>query len=162
MREDNMEIRPMLRRDKPAVMRILKATPEFKPSEVVIAEELLDSYLNSPTDSGYYVLVAEVDSAAVAGYVCYGPTPLTETTWDIYWMAVDPELKGRGIGNALLSAAEEQIRTRHGRLAVIETSGTPQYEKTRHFYFARGWEKICQIADFYAPGDDQVLFIKRL
>ncbi len=151
----------MLRRDKPAVMRILKATPEFKPSEVVIAEELLDSYLNSPTDSGYYVLVADIDSA-VAGYVCYGPTPLTEATWDIYWMAVEPELKGRGIGNALLSAAEEQIRVSHGRLAIIETSGTPQYEKTRHFYFARGWEKVCQIADFCAPGDDQVLCIKRL
>ena len=150
----------MLRRDKPAVMRILKATPEFKPGEVTIAEELLDSYLNSPTDSGYYVLVADIDSA-VAGYVCYGPTPLTDSTWDIYWIAVDPDEKGQGIGTLLLEDAEKEIRGAGGYLILIETSGKVEYLNTRGFYKARGYSVASTIRDFYAPGDDLVTFEKR-
>ena len=51
-------IRPMTPEDKTAVMKILKATPEFTPGEVFVAEELIDCYLSDPVDSGYLILVA--------------------------------------------------------------------------------------------------------
>jgi GNAT superfamily N-acetyltransferase len=92
--------------DKPAIMKILQKTPEFKPSEVAVAEELIDSYLADAYQSGYYILVSEADSVVV-GYICYGSTPLTEGTWDIYWMAVAPQMQGKGIGTALLESAEK-------------------------------------------------------
>jgi len=142
-------------------MKILRSTPEFKPAEVVVAEEVIDSYLRDPRGSGYYALVAELDSA-IAGYICYGPAPLTEGTWDIYWMAVSAEKQGRGIGGALMAHAEDNIREAQGRLIVIETSSQPEYEKTRRFHLSHGYEVIGRISDFYAPGDDKLILQKRL
>jgi GNAT superfamily N-acetyltransferase len=142
-------------------MKILRSTPEFKPSEVVVAEEVINSYLRDPRSSGYYALVAELDSA-IAGYICYGPAPLTEGTWDIYWMAVSAEKQGKGTGGALLAYAEDRIRETQGRLAIIETSSKPEYEKTRRFHLSHGYEVIGRISDFYAPGDDKLILQKRL
>ena len=156
-----IKIRPMAGEDKPAIMHILCATPEFKPSEVVVAEEVLDSYLNDPS-AGYFTLVAETDTAAIAGYVCFGTTPLTEGTWDIYWIAVARDMQGKGIGAALLTVAENKIKQVEGRLIFAETSSIPEYNKTRRFYQSRGYGVAAQIADFYVPGDDKVIFQKRL
>jgi ribosomal protein S18 acetylase RimI-like enzyme len=142
-------------------VKILRSTPEFKPAEVVVAEEVIDSYLRDPRGSGYHVFVAEADSSVV-GYICYGPTPLTEGTWDIYWMAVAPEQQSKGIGSALLAYAEERIRENQGRLAIIETSSQPEYEKTRRFHLSHGYEIISRIPDFYASNDDKLILQKRL
>jgi ribosomal protein S18 acetylase RimI-like enzyme len=142
-------------------MKILQNTPEFKPSEVVVAEEVIDSYLRDSQGSGYGVFVAEAD-AAVAGYICYGPTPLTEGTWDIYWMAVSAEKRGQGIGSALMEAAEKEIGEAQGRLIIIETSSQPAYEKTRRFHLSHGYEVTARIPDFYTPGDDRLILQKQL
>lgn len=154
-------IRPMTRSDKPAVMALLRALPEFKPVEVAIAEELIDCYLDSPSESGYHIWVAVVNSAVV-GYICYGPTPLTEGTWDIYWIAVDRARQGRGLGKALANFAQDKIRGAQGRLVLIETSSQPGYEKTRRFYQSLGYELVCRIPDFYSPGDDRLTLQKKL
>ncbi len=142
-------------------MKILRNTPEFKPSEVAVAEEVIDSYLKDSVGSGYHILVAEADST-VTGYICYGPTPLTEGTWDLYWEAVAQEKRGQGIGNALMDTAEKFIREAEGRLAIIETSSTPAYEKTRRFHTRHGYEMVACIPDFYAPGDGKLILQKRL
>jgi ribosomal protein S18 acetylase RimI-like enzyme len=155
------KIRPMTGDDKPAIIRTLRDIPEFTPAEVNIAEEVIDSYLRDSTRSGYYVFVAEVGSS-IAGYICYGPTPLTEGTWDIYWLAVAPEQQSQGIGKALLASAEGNIKETKGRMTLIETSSKPEYEATRRFHQAQGYELACRIADFYAPGDDKLVFQKRL
>jgi len=123
-----------------------------------VAEEIIDSYLNDP--ESYRILVAE-DGTGIAGYVCYGLTPLTESTWDIYWLAVSRERQGRGIGSALMTAAEGEIKQARGRLVIIETSAKPEYEKTRRFYRSHKYDFVCQIADFYAPGDDKIILQKR-
>jgi len=156
-----LNIRPMVKEDKPALMEILRDTPEFKPYEVEVAEEVIDSYLHDIAGSGYYTLVAEED-AAVAGYICYGPTPMTEGTWDHYWQAIARGKQGQGIGSALLKVAEDEIRKARGRLAIIETSSTPAYEKTVRFHLSNGYEIIARIPDFYAPGDDKLILQKRL
>ena len=142
-------------------MKILRDTPEFKPAEVAVAEEVVDSYLLTPDGSGYHALVAEADSA-VSGYICYGLAPMTESTWDIYWMAVSAGNQGRGTGRALLTGAEDKIKEAKGKLIIIETSSQPQYEKTRRFYLSRGYEVIARLPDFYAPGDDKLILQKRL
>jgi ribosomal protein S18 acetylase RimI-like enzyme len=151
----------MTHEDRARITEILRGTPEFKPFEVAVAEELIDSYLEDPSSSGYHILVAEVDSN-VAGYICYGPTPLTEGTWDIYWMAVSQEKQCQGIGSALMQSAGKEIVKAKGRLAIIETSSTPAYEKTRHFHLSHGYEIVARIPDFYMPGDDKLILQKRL
>jgi ribosomal protein S18 acetylase RimI-like enzyme len=151
----------MTHADEPSITKILRSTPEFKPFEVAVAEEVIDSYLKDPFGSGYNILVAEVDSI-VTGYICYGPTPMTEGTWDIYWEAVARERQGQGIGSALMESTEKEIIRAEGRLAIIETSSTPAYEKTRRFYISHGYEIVASIPDFYAPGDDKLILQKRL
>ena len=141
-------------------MEMLRNTPEFKPFEVAVAQEVIDSYLLDPLGSGYHILIAETDSN-IAGYICYGPTPLTQGTWDIYWEAVSREKRGHGIGSMLMESAEKEIIRAKGRLALIETSSTPEYEATRRFFVGNGYEILATIPDFYAPGDDELILQKR-
>jgi GNAT superfamily N-acetyltransferase len=155
-----MLIRPMNKRDKPVASRILKNTPEFTPAEVDLAEEVMEAYLYNPAGSGYYILVAVIDTQ-VAGYVCYGPTPITEGTWDVYWIAVERSLQGQGVGKKLMAAAEDEIKKAGGRLILVETSSKPGYEKTNLFYQRIGYIEACRIKDFYMIGDDQVIYEKR-
>jgi len=142
-------------------MKILRHTPEFKPFEVAVAEEVIDGYLHDPKGTGYFTLIAE-DTGEIAGYICYGETPCTVGTWDIYWIAVDRGKRGRGIGKALSEKAEAAIKKAGGRLAIIETSSTPLYENTRSFYLGRGYETVARIPDFYVPGDDKLILVKKL
>jgi ribosomal protein S18 acetylase RimI-like enzyme len=150
----------MIKNDKAAIEKILHATPEFTSAEVKVALELIDQYLKYGISSDYHMLVAEIDNTT-AGYICFGPTPMTEGTWDIYWMAVDPGRQRQGIGRRLLNEAEVTISEAMGRLILIETSSKPEYEKTRKFYESCGYEVIARIPDFYTPGDDKLMFQKR-
>ena len=145
--------------DKPALMLILRDTPEFEPAEIPVAEEVIDTGLADP--ECYHLFVAEREGF-ITGYICYGITPLTESTWDIYWMAVERHQRGLGIGGILLCSAEEDIARRQGRLIIIETSGKPMYDNTRRFYLSHQYEFVCRIEDFYAPGDDKIVFKKSL
>jgi len=155
-----MNIRPMTNKDKPAILQILKATPEFTQAEVVLADEIIEEYLHKSFESGYMILVGEVDSKLI-GYICYGPTPITEGTWDVYWIAVDRNYQGKGFGKKLMQAAEEDIRKSGGRLILVETSSKHGYEKTNLFYQRMGYKEVCRIKDFYMIGDDRVTYEKR-
>jgi ribosomal protein S18 acetylase RimI-like enzyme len=147
--------------DKPVVMEILRSTSEFKPMEVEVAEELIDAYLSDPVNSGYRILIAEVENR-VSGYICYGLTPLTVGTWDVYWMAVSLEQQRHGLGKALLAAAESDIRSTQGRLILIETSSKANYEKAQRFYASQGYNVISRITDFYELGDDKLTYLKKI
>jgi len=147
--------------DKPAITHLLQNIPEFTPTDVKVAEELIDCYMNNSVASGYHIRVAEAGDEIV-GYVCYGPTPLTESTWDFYWAAVKKEKQGKGIGSQLFSFVEEKVRDAGGSQIMIDTSSTPIYEKTVRFHLRHGYKIICRIADFYAPGDDKLVLHKRL
>ena len=156
-----IKIRPLTSLDKPAIIDIVSTTPEFDEMDRVVAEELVDAYLADGTESGYHILVAEAD-ARVSGYVCYGPTPLTEDTWDVYWIAVAREKHGKGIGTALLTAAESNIKKAKGRMILIETESHTSYEKTQQFYFKRGYTVVCNIPDFYKVGHGKLVYQKLL
>lgn len=140
---------------------LLAEIPQFKTDEVTVALELIDAYLAGGTQSGYHILVAE-NTGTIAGYICFGPTPLTESTWDIYWEAVSPHFQRQGIGGLLLKAAEKTIGGHNGKLVLIETSSTPLYYGTRGFYRKHGYRLICRIPDFYSPGDNRLTYSKIL
>jgi ribosomal protein S18 acetylase RimI-like enzyme len=153
--------RGILPSDKSRIIEIVEQTGAFLPEEVQVAEEIIDEYFKDPDGCGYYFYVAEHEGD-VAGYLCYGPTPLTQGTWDLYWAAVSPKLAGRGIGSTLFKLGEEDIRRRGGRLILIETSSNPHYRAARSLYFTLGYELISTIPDFYSPGDNKETFRKVL
>jgi len=158
-------IRAMVAADRSGVFRILENAGNFTPEEVGTALELIDEWLELGEHSGYltYVLEAlEDDSADVLGYVCFGPTPLTESTFDLYWIAVD-KLKHRGgVGKKMLKFTEEESVRRGGRMLLIETSSQETYGGTIQFYERSGYELVGKIKEYYKPGDDKLIFAKRL
>jgi ribosomal protein S18 acetylase RimI-like enzyme len=94
--------------------------------------------------------------------VYYAPTEMTDRTWELWWIVVDPSQQGRGLGRQMLKWVEDDIRRRNGRVLLIETSSTPHYEPTRRFYLKNGYTLAAQIVDFYADADDKVIFSKHL
>lgn len=98
----------------------------------------------------------------LTGYACFGQTPGTDATYDLYWIAVDPARHGSGTGTRLLGEVERQLASRSARLLVVETSSRADYGATRHFYERRGYHRAARVADFYAPGDDRLILTKRI
>jgi ribosomal protein S18 acetylase RimI-like enzyme len=147
--------------DRDPIEGLLHATSMFTEDEILVALELVDVGLGRREGSGYLFLVAE-DGDGVAGYACYGETPATEGTWDLYWIAVDPARQGRGIGRRLVEAVERDIAEHGGRLVVVETAGKDSYAPTRAFYERTGYPEHARIRDFYRPGDDKVIHVKKL
>jgi D-alanine-D-alanine ligase len=152
-------LRHLTAADRGRIEEITRAVGRFRDDEILVALEVFDAAVRPIPDS-YQVLGAELDSRLV-GWICWGPTPCTLGTYDLYWMAVDPEMQGAGIGTALLQEMERRLKG-VARLIVIDTAGRPDYSVTRAFYQARGYSPVASVPDFYAPGDDQVVFVKRV
>jgi ribosomal protein S18 acetylase RimI-like enzyme len=143
--------------DRAAIERILRASAAFLEPEIEVALELVDS----PREEGYRFVVAEV-AGDVAGYACFGATPCTVGTFDLYWIAVDPRAQRRGLGQALQAEVERRLAAEGARLLLAETAGKPSYAATRAFYERAGWELVARVPDFYAPGDDKLIYCRRL
>ena len=141
---------------------ILVATERFTRQEVGWAMELVDSALAHPERREYEAHVVEEPAGAVHGYVLFGPTPMTDGVYDLYWIAVDPLQQGRGFGRLLLVFVENEVRRRAGRMLLIETSSKRSYAPTIRFYQRAGYHEISRIKDFYRIEDDKLVFCKRL
>jgi ribosomal protein S18 acetylase RimI-like enzyme len=134
----------------------------FSREDTSCAIELIDSALADPTRSGdYRILIAEL-GAELAGYICYGPTPMTVATWDLYWLATQPHFQRRGVAAALCQAMEAEVRELGGRLVRVETSSTDGYGAAQQFYERHGYPQACRIPGFYKPGDDLIIMFKQL
>ncbi len=148
--------------DGKRILAITQATGVFSQMDVDCVQELWDAWQKQGEASGYVFLVYRSDGGEAAGYACFGPTPLTEGTFDLFWIAVDPQAQTHGVGRALLARVEQEVRARGGRLLLIETSGTPAYKAARRFYESCGYRYQAVVHDFYAPGDDLLIFSKHL
>lgn len=155
------DLRETLSQDADDILRIAADQPLFTQEEAETVGELLDDYLELPDHNGYAFLTATLDGQVV-GFACYGPTPLTRGTFDLYWICVHREFARQGIGRALIERVVEEVDALGGRMIVIDTSGTPEYEPTRAFYHGLGFAPTATVPDFYAPDDDLVIFCRRL
>lgn len=158
---DRSRIRRTLARDREAILSLLSATGYFRPDEIATAAEVLDDAVVQADGVHYQSYTCELEDLPI-GWVCWGRTPCTLGTFDLYWLAVSPLEQGKGIGRWLMSFAEESIRQQGGRIIVVETAGRPDYAPTRTFYSRLGYREEARLADFYAPGDDKVVFTKQL
>ena len=156
-----MNVRSIEANDRAPLARLLRGIDQFKPEEVSVAEELIEASLADPEGSGYRCLVAE-EGGQACGYICFGPTPMTASTYDLYWIAVDPGQQGRGIGRKLYEAFVESLDRGSGAQIRIETSSKESYAATGGFYERLGFSVDGRLRDFYAPGDDLLIFYRRL
>jgi GNAT superfamily N-acetyltransferase len=153
------QLRHLNASDRARIEEITRAVGLFREDEIPVALEVFDDAVRiSSPDAPYVALGADVDGR-LAGWICWGPTPCTLGTYDLYWMAVDPSVQGSGIGTALINEMERRLSGK-ARLIVVETAGRRDYSATRAFYQARGYQATATIPEFYGPGDDQVVFVK--
>jgi GNAT superfamily N-acetyltransferase len=151
-------LRSLTPADRGRIEELSRAVGLFHDDEIAVALEVFDGAVAGSPD--YLALGAEHEGR-LAGWICWGPTPCTLGTYDLYWMAVDPVLHGGGVGTALLHTMELRLAG-VARLIIVETAGRPDYAPTRAFYERRGYQPASRIPDFYAPGDDQVVYVKIL
>jgi ribosomal protein S18 acetylase RimI-like enzyme len=149
-------------RHRGRLREILDATAVFRPDEVTVALELFDDATDAAGAGRDYEFVGGFEGDDLVGYACFGPTPGTDRTYDLYWIAIHPRAQGRGGGSGLLADVEHRLRVRGARLLVAETSSRAEYEATRRFYNARGYREAARMRDFYAPEDDRVIYTKSL
>lgn len=155
-------IRNLIHSDRDKIETILIETKNFNEDEIKIAMELIDVYLSEPNQKDYEIFTDENDNKEINGYVCIGPRPLTNGTYDLYWIAVNPNVQARGIGSGLIHHIENYLKRKNARLVLIETSGKPSYEKERRFYEKNRYDKLVEIKDFYNIGDSLVIYGKYL
>lgn len=133
----------------------MRSTPEFNHDEADVALELADEILSGKPTT-YRARVAVGDDGPLLGWVCYGPTPMTESTWDLYWIVVSADARGMGVGRALHADAVAAMASEGARRVRIETSTREGYGATLAYYDRLGYERVGLIKDFYGEGDDLV------
>ena len=157
-----MRIRPVRSGDRTRIHEMVESIENFNTADKTIAMELVDDVVQKFEKSDYVVHVLEDDNEIIRAYVCFGKTPLTESTFDFYWMVIDPQQQRRGYGLMLFQYVEEQVRERGGKLLMCETSSLEGYDRVVRLYEKLGYEYVARIQDFYRSGDDKLIYKKLL
>ncbi|MCX7974119.1 MAG: GNAT family N-acetyltransferase [Candidatus Aminicenantes bacterium] len=153
-------VRPLRAEDREVIKKILQDNEMFTLAEIECALDQVDLFIHQPHQKDYQLMVVENEKGQVAGFISYGPTPLTEGTYDLYWIALAPSEQQKGLGQVLIQWLERKVKEERGRLILIETSSQPKYEKARNFFQKMGYQQVARIIDFYRPGDDLIIYAK--
>lgn len=154
-------IRKVRQGDLGDVVALARRTGVFTSSEVAVVQELVEAELGNPRQSDYHSMVAEEDGHVV-GFACYGPTPMTDGTYDLYWIFVHPSYHRRAIGRALLEEVESAVSRAKGRMLLADTSSTRPYLSARRFYQYHGFRRTAEVKDYYRAGDSRITYVKQL
>lgn len=146
--------------DVPAVVDLAVASGLFSHEDVAVVEGLMTNYFGGKRNEGHACLVDEEVEPVAMAY--YEPAVAADRTWYLTMIGVRRSLQGHGRGSAILRHVESDLRSRHQRLLLVETSGVPTFERTRAFYVRCGYEAEARVRDYYEPGDDMILFRKAL
>lgn len=124
--------------------------------------EIVDLVLTKQ-DRGEYQTFCYYDGEdRFMGYICFGLIPMTDSRYDLYWIAVDKKVVGKGVAADLVRFMEEQVARQGGKKIYVDTSTTPQYGAARAFYEKQGYRTVCVMGDFYREGDGKIVFMKDL
>ncbi len=152
-------IRPSTPDDTTALIAIADAIG-FQPNELEHLSEMLADYFGGDSDSDHFWITDDHNGPVGVAYC--EPERMTNRTWNLQLIAIRPDHQGQGRGATLLRYVEQTLTVRGGRMLLVETSGLPGFERTRAFYAKCGYEEEARIRDFYAAGDDKVVFRKVL
>ena len=155
-------IRNMHASDRDAVIKILQSTNIFTPAEVALATEQIDIYLTDSHQRDYTVVVLESEDFQLIGFMSFGPAPITEAVYNLYWIALHPRAQGKGHGKELVFWLEKCLQSASARMILVETSSLATYRPTREFYLALDFKEVSRVRDFYKPGDDRITYVKHI
>jgi ribosomal protein S18 acetylase RimI-like enzyme len=153
--------RPASPEDTPALVRMADETGFFRPIEIEALQEVLDDWHAANRADGHRCDVW-LEGGEPIGFVYFAPAPMTDRTWQLWWIVVRTDQQGRGLGSAMLRHAEAEIREANGRVLFIETGSIEKYEPTRRFYLKHGYDLNAELKDFYMEGDSMIVFRKAM
>ena len=157
-----MKIRALAPKDRTRLHTMITSTGIFTSEEIDVAMELIDIVLKDPKQKDYRVECMVDSKDQPMGYICYGPVPMTQGTFDLYWIVVHPRFQGQGVGSRLFNFLEKWVRGQGGRMILVDTSSIPSYEMTQKFYSSKGFQEVARVPDYYHPGNDRITFCKKL
>jgi len=157
-----MKIRPLIFHDREKILRLLRQRSIFNEEEIQVALEIIDDTLRQHEKQDYQVFCAFNGNGGLAGYICFGPVPMTDGCYDLYWIVVDEKFSRNGVGGKLLGFMEEFVAREGARRIYVETSSTPPYEPARSFYERYGYQTVGSLMDFYREGDHKMIFMKEV
>mgnify|MGYP004417263636 CR=1 FL=1 len=150
-------IRPLCADDLPSAKEVIDSTGLF-PGEMLT--EMAAPFLTgtAPDDLWFVAL----DQKVVLGLVYCSPERMTDGTWNLLLIAVRENLQGQRVGSRLTRHLEQTLSQRNARVLIVETSGLAEFDRTRAVYATLGYVEVARIPEFYATGEDKVVFWKRL
>jgi len=90
----------------------------------------------------------------------------TDAAAEIYVMGVRPESHRRGLGTALLEAAEAFLHEREVEYLQVKTLGPSDpdkgYAATRSFYAARGFRPLEELTAIWGEANPCLIMVKQL
>lgn len=149
------DIRPVEADDLPKLKAVIQATEMFPPD---LLDDMIGGYLEGQDKSIWLTGTAKEPT-----FVAFcAPEQMTEGTWNLYLIAVHPDLQSKGYGRQIMTYLEQKLSDQGERVLIVETSGLPEFERTRKFYHQCGYTEEARIRAFYAAGEDKVVFWKSL
>ncbi len=153
-------IRPARPEEAAALNEIARASGLFAPHELEELASVIAAHFEGELGEDHHWIVHANPSPSALAY--FAPEAFAEGVWNLYLLAVHPDHHGVGHGEALVRHVEAHLSRAGARILLIETSGLPRYERTRAFYHRCGYEEEARIRDYYASGDDKVVYRKVL
>ncbi len=148
-------IRPTIPDDTTALLAIAEAIG-FEPSECRVLSEMMADFFSG---NGEHVWLTDDDDGPVGVAYC-APERMTNGTWNLLFIAIQPEYQGQGRGTVLIRHVEQLLKERNARLLLVETLAS--FDRTRAFYCKCGYSEEARIRDFYDIGADKIVYRKVL
>lgn len=150
-------VRSVMQNDVADLKKVIDTSGLF-PSYLL--EGMMQAYFTNP-DSEEIWLTQDVQGTPAVIAFC-APEKFTNGTYNLYLIAVHAAHQSKGIGAEVIQYIEDLLRSKGGRVLIVETSGLPEFERTRKFYDQRSFQRIATIPDFYNEGEAKVVFWKKL
>lgn len=145
----------------PAIVELVVAAGLFTREESALVADLYEAHFDGP-DQGHGSVVGTSDDDRLTAVAYWRSREATDRVYDLTMIAVHPEGQRGGLGTALLDHVEATLRDEGQRLLLVETSSTSAFNGARAFYERRGYAEEARVRDYWAEGDDLVLFRQRL
>jgi GNAT superfamily N-acetyltransferase len=153
-------IKPITYDDRKKILSLLRQTCVFNQKEIAVAMEIVDQVLAKNDGGDYQTFSFYDDENRFTGYICFGPIPMTDSRYDLYWIAVDRKARGKGVAADLVGFMEKQVARQGGGKIYVDTASTPPYAAARGFYEKQRYSPVCVLDDFYREGDSKIIFMK--
>lgn len=156
-----MKTRIVAKDDYEAMLELFKAITLFTDDERLVIKELLDTYLFNETQKDYLFYVSTSEKQLTA-FICFGPTPMTSNTFDLYWVGTHPEYRRQGLAESLINVMKDYMKSQNAKIIRVETASQDLYSQTVAFYDRLGFQAEARLKDFYRDGDDLIIYTMRL